>query len=102
MKKNELKKHYLNKIKNSLIMLEQSINELFDINIQNVNNIVEIKDSGIIDFYSLKDLRPLTGMSRSSIYLMMQKGTFPKQVHLGERRVAWKKEDIQKWIKNRQ
>jgi len=39
--------------------------------------------------------------SHSTIYLMVQKGTFPKPVSLGGRAVAWKESDIDSWIASR-
>ena len=41
------------------------------------------------------------GLSRSSIYALMQKGVFPQPVKLGARAVGWREEDIQAWIDNR-
>lgn len=42
-----------------------------------------------------------TGLSRSSIYLLMSKGQFPKQVSLGERAVGWLESDIDRWVESR-
>ena len=42
-----------------------------------------------------------TGLSRSTIYLMMKSGTFPKNVQLGARAVGWLESDIQAWIDSR-
>ena len=42
-----------------------------------------------------------TGLSRSSIYSFIKKGTFPKPIKLGERAVDWKSDDILQWIENR-
>jgi prophage regulatory protein len=39
-----------------------------------------------------------TGLSRSSIYLNISKGTFPKPIHLGARAVGWLESDIDNWI----
>ncbi len=40
----------------------------------------------------------LTGLSRSSIYAMMTDGSFPKQVKIGRRAVAWKEADVLMWM----
>jgi prophage regulatory protein len=40
----------------------------------------------------------LTGLSRSSIYLRVAQGTFPKQVSLGARAVGWRESDVEAWI----
>ncbi|MBS0122521.1 helix-turn-helix transcriptional regulator [Thetidibacter halocola] len=40
----------------------------------------------------------MTGLSRSTIYAKMADGTFPKQVKLGKRAVAWRESDIVEWL----
>ncbi len=37
-------------------------------------------------------------LSRSSIYLRMAQGTFPKPIRLGPNSVAWLASDIDSWI----
>ena len=39
-----------------------------------------------------------TGLSRSTIYLRIQEGTFPAQVKLGARSVGWSSVDVDRWI----
>jgi len=41
------------------------------------------------------------GSSRSSIYLMISKGLFPKPVKLGVRAVGWKESEIDVWIEDK-
>jgi prophage regulatory protein len=41
------------------------------------------------------------GLSRSTIYLRISKGTFPKPVSLGGRSVGWLQAEIDAWIKER-
>lgn len=48
-----------------------------------------------------KEVEKVTGLSRSSIYAMMKKGSFPKQLKLGQRAVAWREQEISRWIKDR-
>ena len=48
-----------------------------------------------------KEVQAKTGLGASSIYAMMQQGTFPKAVNISERRVAWIESDIDKWIAER-
>ena len=43
----------------------------------------------------------VTGFSRSSIYAYVQAGKFPSPVHIGERAVGWKSEEIAAWIEKR-
>ncbi len=45
-----------------------------------------------------KELEKIVGLSRSSIYLRMSNGTFPKPIPLGGRSVGWLESDIQAWI----
>ena len=39
-----------------------------------------------------------TGLSRSTIYLRVYEGTFPKPVSLGGRAVGWVDAEIQQWL----
>lgn len=48
-----------------------------------------------------KEVEVITGLSRSSIYAMMKKGSFPKQLKIGQRAVAWREQEISGWIKDR-
>ncbi|MDX1923144.1 MAG: AlpA family phage regulatory protein [Alphaproteobacteria bacterium] len=47
------------------------------------------------------EVKRLTGLSNSSIYLKISQGTFPAPFPLGEnaRAVGWEAESIQNWIK---
>ncbi|EHH2531201.1 AlpA family transcriptional regulator [Vibrio parahaemolyticus] len=42
-----------------------------------------------------------TGLSRSSIYLRMSKGDFPRSISLGERAVGWVEGDVDLWVEAR-
>lgn len=46
------------------------------------------------------DVESRTGLSRSSIYDGMSKGTFPQAVKLGVRAVGWRESDIINWLNN--
>ena len=48
-----------------------------------------------------KEVQAKTGLGASSIYAMMQQGTFPKAINISERRVAWIESDIDLWIYER-
>lgn len=39
-----------------------------------------------------------TGLSRSTIYLRISEGRFPKPVSLGSRAVGWIEEEITEWL----
>ena len=42
-----------------------------------------------------------TGLSRSTIYLWIQHGEFPKPVALGARLVGWRESDLTAWLEAR-
>ena len=46
----------------------------------------------------LRSIIELTGLSRSTIYLQISQGNFPRQVSLGARAVGWRESDIQAWL----
>ncbi len=46
----------------------------------------------------LPNVIELTALSRSSIYLRMSKGEFPKSISLGGRAIAWLEEDVNQWL----
>ncbi len=39
-----------------------------------------------------------TGLSRSTIYLFMDEGLFPKPISLGPRAVGWLENEINEWL----
>ena len=49
----------------------------------------------------LPEVMARTGVSRSSLYLAINRGTFPKQVLIGSRTVGWIEEEVEDWIKDR-
>jgi prophage regulatory protein len=48
----------------------------------------------------LKEVLARTGLSRSSIHRLMQRGHFPRTVRLGPRSVGWLEASIEAWFKN--
>jgi prophage regulatory protein len=48
-----------------------------------------------------KQVEERTGLSRSSIYLAIQQGTFPMQISLGSRAVGWLEHEISEWVSAR-
>lgn len=46
----------------------------------------------------LEEVLHLTGLGRNTVYKRMRDGTFPKQVRLGPKSVAWRTSDIARWI----
>ena len=49
----------------------------------------------------LKDVINATGLSRSSIYLLMRDDKFPQNILLGARSVGWPQSSIDNWIDSR-
>ncbi len=52
-------------------------------------------------FLRLADVQRRVAFSRSTIYLMISRGEFPKQLSLGARAVGWLKSEIDQWIESR-
>ncbi len=48
----------------------------------------------------LSTVKKCTGLSRSTIYLRIAQGNFPKQISLGGRAVGWIKSEIETWLAN--
>ena len=49
----------------------------------------------------LPTVKAITGLSRSTIYLRMSEGSFPKQVNLGSRAVGWLASEVAAWMDQR-
>lgn len=50
----------------------------------------------------LPQVKEITGLGRSTLYLYIQRGWFPKQRRLGERAVGWRSSDIFRWVAQRE
>jgi len=50
-----------------------------------------------IEFIKLSEVKRLTSISSAQIYKMAKRGTFPKQVRLGGRAVAWIRSEVLAW-----
>jgi len=48
-----------------------------------------------------KQVEKRTGLSRSTIYLRIQEGTFPRPINLGVRAVGWIENEIEAWLAER-
>ena len=49
----------------------------------------------------LREVMARTGLSRSTIYVWVAEGRFPKPVPLGERSVGWIEAELEKWLRDR-
>lgn len=47
-----------------------------------------------------KQVEARTGLSRSTIYLRIQEGTFPRPINLGARAVGWVENEIEAWLES--
>ena len=48
-----------------------------------------------------RQVEEITGLSRSSIYRLMQDGEFPRPVKVGPAAVRWRTSDITVWLESR-
>lgn len=49
-------------------------------------------------FMRIDEVISVTGLGRNTIYTRMREGTFPRQVHLGPKSVAWLQSSISEWM----
>ena len=54
-----------------------------------------------IKIHKLKEVIDLTGIKTSTIYKLIARGDFPKQIKLTNRSVGWSSKDIEAWIQSR-
>lgn len=59
------------------------------------------RPSSLLAILRLPTVIARTGLSRSTIYLRVSEGTFPKPVSLGGRAVGWIESEIQQWLEHR-
>lgn len=52
-------------------------------------------------FLRLTDVMVRTGLSRSAIYLNISEGSFPQNINLSARSVAWLESEIDAWMQDR-
>jgi prophage regulatory protein len=49
----------------------------------------------------LPQVKGRVGLSRSSIYLAVSKGTFPRPISLGARAIGWLDSEVEAWLSGR-
>ena len=54
-----------------------------------------------IALYRISPLVKNIGVSKSTIWLWVKEGSFPKPIRLGKKSVAWLGSDIENWIQSR-
>ena len=52
-------------------------------------------------FLRLPDVLERTGLSRSTIYVRLAEGCFPRPVPLGGRAVGWIEAEVDEWVRER-
>jgi len=52
--------------------------------------------------FRMNELTEITGLGRSTIYVMVGEGRFPKPRKLGTRAVGWLAEDVFLWLSERE
>ena len=48
-----------------------------------------------------RKVEKITGLGRSSIYRLMQKGEFPRPVRVGPAAVRWRESEVNAWVESR-
>jgi prophage regulatory protein len=54
-----------------------------------------------VTFLRLPEVKKITGLSKSSLYALIQEKSFPAPVRLGARTVAWVRSEIRQWALDR-
>lgn len=54
-----------------------------------------------LNLMSLKRVRDLTSLGKSTIYRLIAEGKFPRPLKITERRVAWRESDLTAWLEDR-
>lgn len=54
-----------------------------------------------VRFLRLPEVLERTGLSRSTIYVRLEQGLFPRPVSLGARAVGWIESEVDEWIRER-
>ena len=66
-----------------------------------MKSVIEQKKQGQVRFLRLPEVLARTGLSRSTIYVRLDQGSFPRPVSLGGRAVGWIETEVDEWIRER-
>ena len=66
-----------------------------------MTSVIEQKKQGQVRFLRLPEVLARTGLSRSTIYVRLDQGRFPRPVSLGARAVGWIEAEVDEWIRDR-
>ena len=54
-----------------------------------------------VRFLRLPEVLARTGLSRSTVYVRLEQGRFPRPVSLGARAVGWLEAEVDEWMRER-
>ena len=66
-----------------------------------MTRVIEQKKRRQVRFLRLPEVIARTGLSRSTIYVRLDEGRFPRPVSLGGRAVGWIESEVDEWIRER-
>ena len=66
-----------------------------------MTSVIESKTQAPGRFLRLPEVMARTGLSRSTIYVRLEQGCFPRPVSLGSRAVGWVEAEVDEWMRER-
>ena len=66
-----------------------------------MKSVIEKETRRQVRFLRLPEVLARTGLSRSTIYVRLDQGRFPRPVSLGGRAVGWIEAEVDEWIRER-
>ena len=66
-----------------------------------MTSVIERETRAQVRFLRLPEVLDRTGLSRSTIYVRLDRGLFPRPVSLGARAVGWLESEVDEWIRER-
>ena len=66
-----------------------------------MTSVIENKTRAPGRFLRLPEVMARTGLSRSTIYVRLEQGCFPRPVSLGSRAVGWIEAEVDEWMRQR-
>ena len=66
-----------------------------------MTSVIESKTQVPGRFLRLPEVMARTGLSRSTIYVRLEQGRFPRPVSLGSRAVGWVEAEVDEWMRER-
>ena len=66
-----------------------------------MTKVIELEGPVRVRILRLPEVQRRTGLSRSTIYVRLDRGLFPKPVSLGARAVGWIESEVDEWIRER-